>query len=164
MLGRLISTTPLSPDQGTNLLLILIALTAGVVIAVTAIVAGVLHSVLTTRSDAALKQAMIARGMSAEEIARVINIRSVRAGGVTDLPCASEVVVEWQGDWLPALVLQAAEGRYFIHYVGNDMTENEWVGVDRIRFPAGSCVPDLATQPFPDRNGAPAKGLMASEV
>lgn len=154
----------LSGDQFQVLLIILMVATAVAMIAVTAIVAGVMHSVMTARSDAALKQAMIARGMSAEEIARVVNTRSTGAVGATDLPCASEVVVEWQGDWLPALVLQAAEGRYFIHYVGNDMSENEWVGDDRIRFPAGSGVPGLAARPLPDRNGATEKGLMESEV
>ena len=81
---------------------------------------------------------MIARGMSADEIVQVI---TASKGEAMDLPCASEVLVESDGNWQAALVLQAVNGEYYIHYLGSEMDNNEWVGPDRIRFPADSRVP-----------------------
>ncbi|MGP0067495.1 MAG: Tudor-knot domain-containing protein [Isosphaeraceae bacterium] len=91
-------------------------------------------SVCKLRLETSLKTQMIERGMSADEILSVLN------GGVPsihgdDLPCASEVVVESEGEWTPALVLKRSEDRYFVHYVGYDMSDNEWVPASRIRFP-----------------------------
>jgi len=108
--------------------------------------------------DADLKRDMLARGMSAEEIARVIGAgRDVPAGGV-DLPLACEAVVESEGDWYPALVLKRDGDRWYVHFVGQSMEENEWVNIDRMRFPAGALNHHelMAGMPF-DANGAPPK-------
>jgi hypothetical protein len=101
--------------------------------------------------------------MSAEEIARVVDTHTPRGGNEVDLPCASEVVVKGDDDdWYPALVLQVRDGQYLIHYVGHEMEENEWVGEDRVRFPAGSHVPALIA-PL-GANGIPRKAPMEAEV
>jgi hypothetical protein len=100
----------------------------------------------------ALKQQMIERGMTADEIVKVLGPPS---GAPDDLsvgrddemasvggPYASEVVVEREGEWHPALVLGHEGSRCFIHtcpgYGVADMSENEWVGVGRVRFPSPS--------------------------
>ena len=47
----------------------------------------------------------------------------------------SNCSVKWQGQWYPARVIREANGRWFIHYVNDDDAWDEWVGVNRIRFP-----------------------------
>ena len=42
--------------------------------------------------------------------------------------------VEWEGGWYDAKVLQAEKDRWFIHYVDDDDSWDEWVGKERIRF------------------------------
>ena len=42
--------------------------------------------------------------------------------------------VEWEGRWYDAKVLQAEKDRWFIHYVDDDDSWDEWVGKERIRF------------------------------
>ena len=44
--------------------------------------------------------------------------------------------VLWRGQWYPAEVLREADGRWFIHYIDDDHSWDEWVGVNRIRFPS----------------------------
>lgn len=44
--------------------------------------------------------------------------------------------VEWAGSWYPAKVLETKEGKFHIKYDGYGDEWNEWVGMDRIRFPA----------------------------
>jgi hypothetical protein len=147
------------------LLITAMSILAGTTISVTGIVFGVMQSMAKNRAEAAMKHEMIARGMSADEIARVINTSAgAPAEGCVDLPCACEAVVEWDGDWCPALVLQVAEGRYFVHYVGHDMDENEWVTEDRVRFAAGSQLPGLVSNLGAARNGAPHKEPVEAEV
>jgi len=127
-------------------------------------VADALSSSAVVRADNRLKHELIARGMSAAEIARVVAARVGRDGDEVDLPCASEAVVEWQGDWYPALVLKTSYGQFYVHYVGNEMDENEWVGEERVRFPAGST---LSGPPAPSpegRPGVPIKAPVADEV
>ncbi|HEV3122844.1 MAG TPA: hypothetical protein VGY53_13110, partial [Isosphaeraceae bacterium] len=88
--------------------------------------------------DADLKRDMLDRGMSADEIEQVISAgRVIPARGV-ELPMACEAVVESDGEWHAALVLKRDGDRWYIHYVGSSMEENEWVKVDRMRFPAGA--------------------------
>ena len=45
-----------------------------------------------------------------------------------------DCTVEWRGSWYDAKVLQAEKDRWFIHYVDDDDSWDEWVGKDRIRF------------------------------
>jgi hypothetical protein len=94
-------------------------------------------SVHKARLEMAFKQQLLERGMSAEEIFILLNGRKQDPTGV-DYPCASEAVVEWEGDWYRALILKREDDRYYIHYVGHDMSENEWVTGDRVRLPAGA--------------------------
>jgi hypothetical protein len=89
------------------------------------------------RLDASLKQQMIDRGMSAADIVAVLTATSPGEDGI-EPPCASEVVVESDGEWRTGLLLKCEEDRYLVHYVGTDMSENEWVTADRLRFPATS--------------------------
>jgi hypothetical protein len=42
--------------------------------------------------------------------------------------------VEWHGAWYPATVLKTQGERYYIHYVDDDDSWDEWVGRSRIRF------------------------------
>jgi hypothetical protein len=94
-------------------------------------------SVHKARLDTALKQQMLERGMSAEEIVRVLEGRA-RDRTSVNYPSASEVVVESEGEWSPGFILQREGDRYLVHYVGYDMSDNEWVTSDRVRFPASS--------------------------
>ena len=91
-------------------------------------------SVCKLRMETALKQQMVERGMSADEIVAVLS-GPVPSTNTIDLPCASEVVVESEGEWSPALILKRADDRYFVHYVGHDLSDNEWVSGARVRFP-----------------------------
>ncbi|HZW34535.1 MAG TPA: hypothetical protein VFF52_27675 [Isosphaeraceae bacterium] len=90
------------------------------------------------RLETSLKKQMIERGMPAEQILQVLNGRRQDPSGLVDYPCASEVVVESEGEWNPSLILKRDGERYLIHYVGTDMSDNEWVTSDRVRFPAGT--------------------------
>ncbi len=42
--------------------------------------------------------------------------------------------VEWRGGWYDAKVLKTKPGKWFIHYVDDDDSWDEWVGKDRIRL------------------------------
>jgi hypothetical protein len=161
MLGALLSQS-LSPEQAMLILIVGFAATAGVLIAVTAIVTSAVRSVAVTRLEIAMKRELVERGMSAEDIARVIDAHTCSGENVVNLPCASEAVVLRDDEWQPALVLQIGNGRYLVHHVGSDMDENEWVGEDRIRFRAGSQIPTLVSQSV--ANGVPRKEPMEAEV
>ncbi|MCG8449588.1 MAG: hypothetical protein MI725_08420 [Pirellulales bacterium] len=67
----------LDQDQRFVLLLVAIGCATAVLIAITAIGAGVYNSVKRRRQDMELKQEMLDRGMSAEEIAEVIKATPV---------------------------------------------------------------------------------------
>ena len=89
--------------------------------------------------DIALKQDMLDRGMSAADIERVMGLNTVEHDArhdakLTNYPTPSDVVVEWEEDWYPAILLKTDGGKYYVHYKGYD--EEEWVTLDRIRFPA----------------------------
>lgn len=131
-----------------------------------------MKSVLLGRQENALKREMLDRGFSAEDIVRVISARTdedeeKEEKVVTNLPCASQVVVEKGVDWCSALVMQVSDTKYFVHYTGSDPDdEDEWVGADRIRFPADSKLPSLAAQLSTGRNanGLHEKGPIEAEV
>ena len=102
--------------------------------------------------DVSLKRDMLDRGMSADEIERVLGAKSPDAAKGPDGPVAyptpSEVVVEQDGEWYAAILLKSDGGKYFVHYKGYD--EEEWVTIDRIRFPAQphpAATSDLQHQP-----------------
>ena len=138
-------------------LIVGLMVTAGIVITFIGVFASTLNAVKTAN----LKHSMLERGLSPEAIVQVIEARAggpgeVRVSGAVDLPCACEAVVEADGEWRAALVLKEAEGRYYIHFVGTGMDENEWVGENRIRFAADSH--------FVNRNGVPRKQPMEMEL
>ena len=128
----------LSSAQELKILLVLgILLSVPTLITVFAIWAGAWTKVHKLRLENALKQQMIDRGMSAEEIIAVLN-----GGGQgeepIESPVASEVVAHIDDEWQTALVLRHEGDRYFVHVVGTDMSDNQWVTGDQVRFPAGS--------------------------
>jgi hypothetical protein len=94
-----------------------------------------------SRQEIELKQQMVDRGMTADEIIAVLSgtkpQEEPREGGA-DLPCASEVVVDIDGEWQTCLVLKWEGDRYYVHVVGTEMSDNQWVTRDRMRFPASS--------------------------
>jgi hypothetical protein len=99
------------------------------------IAAGAWAKVNQHRMDNALKQQMIDRGMSAEDIVKILYNPAKDQAAVSP-PVASEVVVENDGEWCTGLVLNREGERLLIHFVGTDMSDNEWVTSDRVRFPA----------------------------
>ena len=104
-------------------------------IAIVGFWAGAWWKVNKLRLETALKQQMVDRGMSADDIVTVLS-RSKPSEAGTELPCASEVVVQSDGEWHTGLILKREGERYYVHFVGTDMSDNEWVTSDRVRFPA----------------------------
>jgi hypothetical protein len=127
----------MSSMQAFILQILALALCVPMVIAVVAIVAGAWTKVNKLRLENALKQQMVDRGMSADEIVAVV-ASTRRSGYAAESPCASEVVVDYDGEWQTGLILKHEGERYFVHIVGTDMSENRWVTRDQIRIPAGS--------------------------
>ena len=122
------------------------------------------------RQVIALKQQMIERGMTADEIVQVLgppsealdelSEKAVVEAGVVSGPFAGEVVVQregYEGIWQSALVLRRDGDRYLIHtcpgYEGCEHQDNEWVTADRVRFAAPSSGLDGSTQGSAGLNG-----------
>jgi hypothetical protein len=147
----------------TAIVIISIAVVSLLVFLMTTVVAGTLQKALSLKHDTALKRAMIDRGMSAEAIVQVVG-SSAAPAGAANLPCACEAVVNKDGEWRTGLVLQMSDDRYYVHYVGSDMDENEWVGEDRIRFRNWSKDSELNSEPRLARNGVPRKQPMEMEL
>jgi hypothetical protein len=141
------------------------------------------------QQEIALKQQMIERGMTADEIVQVLGPVSEAPAdlseeeeddeaGVVDEPCASEVVVERHGAWYPALVLRHRGDRCLVHtcpgYGGVvEKSGNEWVKADRVMFPASSSGHDGSPRGSADRaetfgasqwSGQPKKEPVPAEV
>jgi hypothetical protein len=91
-------------------------------------------SVSRLRMETGLKQQMLERGMSVEEILSILSRPDTPTNNV-DYPCASEVVIQGDEEWHPGLILKREGDRYYVHYVGGEMSENEWVPGTRLRFP-----------------------------
>lgn len=66
---------------------------------------------------------------------------------------AQEAAVERDGEWMPAYVLMHLD-RCYVHFVGHDWSDNEWVDEVRIRF-AGR--PDDSSPLFRTNLGRPVK-------
>ena len=60
---------------------------------------------------------------------------SRRDSGQLAVNMPPECEVRWRGQWYPAKVLREADGRWYIHYIEDDHSWDEWVEADRIRFP-----------------------------
>jgi hypothetical protein len=124
-----------SSAQVLTLWIVAMGVTFLILVSLAGIIVPAWASVHKARLEMAFKQQLLDRGMAAEEIFNLVNGPKQDPTSV-DYPCASEVVVEWDGDWYRALILKREDDRYYVHYVGHDMSENEWVTGDRVRFPA----------------------------
>jgi hypothetical protein len=116
----------------------------------------------------ALKQQMIERGMTADEIVQVLgppseasddlSERKHHETGIVNEPIAGQVLVDQAGQWLPALVLRRDGDRYLIHTCpgcyGVQMSDNEWVDAERVRFSAASDGQDGSHRSSADDTGA----------
>jgi hypothetical protein len=162
MLGSLLSES-LSSSQVTAIVIVSVGTISLLVFLMTTTIMGTIQTMSAQQHDTALKRAMIERGMPADAIVQVVNSRA-NPDGAVNLPCACEAVVNKDGEWQPGLVLQMSNDRYYVHYVGSDMDENEWVDEDRIRFRAWSQNPDSIVEPRLVRNAAPRKHPMEMEV
>jgi hypothetical protein len=125
-----------SSSQQMSLLVVAMAFCVPAIIAVVGICAGAWTKVHKLRLEHSLKQQMIDRGMPAEEIVAVLQSRG-RYVDAVESPVASEVVVQNDDEWQTGLILRREGERYYVHLVGTDMSENQWVTADRVRFPAG---------------------------
>jgi hypothetical protein len=132
MLGSLVSE-PLSSQQVTAIVIVSISVISLLLFLMTTVIAGTCQKISALKIETGLKRNMIERGMTADAIAKVIGCRAVPESAA-DMPCACEAVVNRDGEWQTALVLGMADDRYYVHHVGSDMDENEWVDEDRIRF------------------------------
>lgn len=128
----------LNPSQVTAIAIVGMGVFVFMVIALTGIFVPNWASVSKARMETALKQQMIERGMSADEIIKILSVPSSPATNTVDYPCASDVAVDCDGDYRPSLILKREDDRYFVHYVGYPPSENEWVPGARIRFPQSS--------------------------
>ena len=70
-----------------------------------------------------------------EEIVSVLNNRRPGERAI-ESPCASEAIIEIDDEWQTALILKRDGERYFVHVVGTEMSENQWVTGDRLRVAA----------------------------
>ena len=127
----------LSPTQYVILAIVGMGVGFVTLVSLAGIIVPAWASVCKLRLETALKQQMVDRGMSADEILTVLSGPAPSTNTI-DLPCASEVVVESEGEWSPALILKRGDDRYFVHYVGYDLSDNEWVPGARVRFPDSS--------------------------
>jgi hypothetical protein len=127
----------LSPAQIVGLSIVAMGIGFVTLVSLAGIIIPAWASICKLRLETTLKHQMVDRGMSADEIVAVLN-GPVPSAHTIDFPCASEVVVEWNEDWCPALILKRADDRYLVHYVGHDFSDNEWVAASRVRFPESS--------------------------
>ncbi|MGO9918826.1 MAG: Tudor-knot domain-containing protein [Isosphaeraceae bacterium] len=162
MLGSLISDS-LTSQQVTAIVIVSLSALCLLIFLMTTVIAGTWQKASALKHETALKREMIERGMSADAIAQVISCR-VTPEGAVNLPCACEAVVNSDGEWHTGLVLQMSEDQYYVHYVGTDMDDNEWVGEDRIRFRNWSKEPALSAESHLTRNGSPRKPPVEMEL
>jgi hypothetical protein len=130
-----------SPGQLLALWISMMGIGTLVLISLIGVWAGTWTNVNKLRLDHALKQQMLDRGLSTDDMLAVLTGTRHREHG-EQLPCASEVAVNIDGEWHTGLILKRDADRYFIHLVGTEMSDNQWVSVERVRFPApveGGC-------------------------
>jgi hypothetical protein len=135
-------------NSGELLLLLFGALGvfALLVVAIVAIIAGERRRLRVAQLQIELKQELLQRGMTAEEIERVLKAGAAKANPddehdedryATVGPATCDVAVQDSGDdWQRAVLLGMRGDRCLVHYVGSDVSDNEWVGKSRVRFPA----------------------------
>jgi hypothetical protein len=138
MAATILAQTALAAWQDPGILILLGAF--GIIAMIIALVAVSTGAwVKVSQQELALKQQMVERGMSADEMVAVLSGTKPEKESLeqtVDHPCASEVVVNIDDEWQTGLVLQRSGDQFFIHLVGTEMSDNQWVTVDRVRFPA----------------------------
>src|SRR5579864_704351 len=95
-----------SHETMTVLTMAVVGLTA-VLLGVPAVLASHWRRLREARLETELKHELVARGMSAEEIERVVHAHRFEAESgveVPEVPAAGEVVVQWEEDWYAAVV------------------------------------------------------------
>ena len=147
---------------GSGQLMTVLIVMAAVLVPVSGIVFSSMQSILVQRYDSLLKRAMIERGMSVDQILALTESGKGGDDEGKSLPCASEAVVDSDGEWRTALVLRVSGDRYYVHFVGTEMDENDWVESAHIRFPSGAFPHDPLAYPY--SNGAPEKGPIEAEI
>jgi hypothetical protein len=111
-------------------------------VCVVAIVASERRKVRVAEIQAELKREMLQRGMSAEEIERVVGAGVAEPASGEDRyaevgPATCDLAVEdGDGDWRRAILLDMRGDLCLVHYVGSDIDENETVSRSRVRFPS----------------------------
>jgi hypothetical protein len=125
----------LHPEELTAIVIVTVSVIGVVAVTLPIVFAVQLRCMRESRINAELKREMLARGLSAEDIALVIGTGTGNHEPEGAIPSAGEIVVEHSGEWHSAILLKRSDSRWFIHYVGTDSDQNEWVTADRIRFP-----------------------------
>jgi hypothetical protein len=129
--------------------LIAFCVVTGCFVGAIGIIAGETRTVRVARIETALKQDMLQRGMSAEEIERVLaagapkpapsgNRPEEDAGRYArEGPATCDIAAQdSDGDWHQAVLLGMETGRCLVHYIGSDESDNEWISTERVRFPS----------------------------
>ncbi len=132
----------MSPEQALLLILSLASIFAVTVIWVASIFASERRKTRLGVLEAEARDDMIKRGFSADEIAKVLAASARHWTGPASrydqlgpAPC-DVAVLNSDGEWARALLLDEANGAVWVHYVGHEMSANAWVPKDRVRFPA----------------------------
>ena len=96
-----------------------------------------------TEARMALMRDLVGRGMAPDEIERIVTLagdksRKPRPSRSTEAPGPAEVLVERDEEWLPAVLIRTAEDACLVHVMGEEMSDNSWVGRAHIRFPVSA--------------------------
>jgi hypothetical protein len=148
----------LATEPGVGILLGILGFLGLVKIVVVAVAASERSRVRVAEIRADLVREMLQRGLSPEEIERVL------AAGAPDLepkgdedryaqvgPATCDVAVEdGDGDWQRAILLQMHGGSCLVHYVGQDIGDNEIVSRTRVRFPSSVAFDEAARAEWPE--------------
>jgi hypothetical protein len=146
-----------SSGPGVAILLGTLVFLGVIKIVIVAIVSSERGSVRVAEIQADLKREMIQRGMSAEEIERVL-----AAGGANPEevdrdryaavgPATCDVAVEdGDGDWQRAILLDMRGDSCRVHYVGHDIDDNKTVDRSRVRFPSSVAFDEAARGEWPE--------------
>jgi hypothetical protein len=142
--------------------MLVLSVTLGVlfvlVVSVVAIVAGEARKVRVARLKTDLARDLAGRGMSAEEIERVV-VAAARACEADENedgdryaregPATCDVAVEDGGEWQRAIVLDVRGDTCLVHTVGTSVSDNQWVEKRRVRFPSSVAFDEAARDGWP---------------
>jgi hypothetical protein len=148
---------------GVFLALTILAIVAGTVIALFHIAASESRKVRVAQLEVALKQEMVQRGMSADEIAKVLAASTVHSATQGDEggdnpdryaqlgPATCDITAQDDdGEWHQAVLLGMREHECFVHYIGTYDDDPRWIPRTRVRFPAAVAFEEAARGDWPD--------------